>query len=82
MKTKTNYFDLQIRFMEFCEANNIDKIKYFIYSSDVRLDHLVAIFEHYGTDGSINPVSDFMTNDGLIQWMKGYTAANKLNLFK
>lgn len=75
--------DLQIRFLEFCERNDIDKKQYFINYADARIGEAAAIAKH-GLNGSISaPINgNFMTFDQLTAWMQGYTDANKLNLFK
>ena len=80
---KTNYLDLQLKFMAFCENNNIDKAKYFISYADKRCGNLAAIMEHTDT-GSICLAGggSFCSFTELIAWMDGYTAAKKLILFE
>ncbi|HAH24977.1 MAG TPA: hypothetical protein DCL77_14685 [Prolixibacteraceae bacterium] len=80
---KKDFFNIQIRFMEFCEHNNIDQKKYFLSYSDKRNGQLAAIFEH-GESGSISMARGgrFYSFPELIAWMDGYTAAKKLVLFE
>ena len=81
-KSDLKAIHLQIRFMEFCERNDIDKKQYFINYSDARLGNFAAIAKH-GQSGSISaPINgNFMSFDQLTAWMQGYTDAKKLNLF-
>ena len=80
---KTNYLDLQLKFMAFCENNNIDKAKYFISYSDKRCGNLAAIMEYTENGGrSLAGGGSFCSFAELIAWMDGYTAAKKLILFE
>lgn len=81
-KINSKAIDLQIRFMEFCERNDIDQKEYFINYSDARVGSYAAIAKH-GQNGSISaPINgSFMSFEQLTAWMQGYTDAKKLNLF-
>jgi len=82
-KNDLKFIDLQIRFMEFCERNDIDQKQYFVNYADARLGNAAAISKH-GLNGSISaPINgNFMPFEQLTAWMQGYTDAKKLNLFK
>lgn len=74
--------DLQIRFMEFCERNGIDKKQYFVNYSDARIWKYAAISKHCESGSISAPINgNFMTFEQLTAWMQGYTDAKKLNLF-
>jgi len=81
---KTDCLDLQLKFMAFCENNNIDKTKYFISYSNKICGELAAIMEHTGSGEALSFAGggQFYSFAALIAWMDGYTAAKKLILFE
>jgi hypothetical protein len=73
--------ELQGRFMDFCESNEIDKEKYFLNYTNTRSGNFAVIMKH-DPSGSISFAGDggFYDYGALSAWMDGYTAA-KRNLY-
>jgi hypothetical protein len=80
---KTNYIQLVNAFADFCEANNIDKSKYFLVKSDIRTGKKAAIMKlGYLGKMSLSGGGIYYTYSELLAWMQGYTIAKKLIIFK